>query len=330
MLGEQIVLGLSRCIHLQALTIVCNDSWPMKILSQLSSLKTIRLYVENFSEHIDTTSFASKLMSYTSITTLALHVPFGAQAPTLLNECLTRCCFPNLQAFTARSCLSPLLSVFQFIHQHPSLLEVNVDTSNRKVVRIEPLLKLIDGTGTWFNPPDNEGTSKLRLRSHYDGDSISITDNMRNPGLPSLIPDCNITCSSFAFTRTFIDPHLPLWESRSGSWSPRYKCTALALAALSITHEDTGSRMIRALREMSRAMPDLAELRLQIHSRGDLGRRMTWVVSINPTTTISLGSISRTIGGTYLEQSRLPAPAPKAHDLVGINTSKLQASLGST
>lgn len=277
--GARIATRLSRRIQLKTLTVIWNDSWPEILLALHGSLKIVRLYSEHYSTVM---GLNTQLMSYASITTLALYALGGTQA--LVKECLARCHFPGLRELTVRCWLLEPLSVFQFIHKHPTLLEVNIDTSHRRHIRIELLLRLIDGTGTWFDPANDGSIPKFTMQSHYNGNDIErwTRTTMAIPGFPGFIPGCDITCSNFAFKRAPIDLHRPLWKSHNGSWHPRYRCTALALADLTTTEEDMGDaspRMIRALREITLAVPDLEELRLQINSREDLGRYMMWLVS---------------------------------------------------
>ncbi|KAI0782352.1 hypothetical protein BC629DRAFT_551225 [Irpex lacteus] len=173
------------------------------MLQRLSRLSTIRLYTAGETdllgpEPVTTTATTSDpespLVSYPLITTLAIY-SLSLSPPHLIRECIKTCSFPNLTVFAVQNFESGnLAGLFHFIHQHPTLHEVNVDARRTTRIRVEAIMKLVDGTGTWV--ATNDSGIKLSTIGY-------LPRQTEPPDLfpPNIVPGNQVFCSSFAFTR---------------------------------------------------------------------------------------------------------------------------------
>lgn len=122
--------------------------------------------------------------------------------------------FPKLRVLTLQHATSSPLSIYQFVHRHPTLMEVNVSLhpiNGDLTLSFSGLEKLIDGTGTWTSPKDAQG------------DAIGWPfDTVPSDGI-------FITFSAFAFVRAPLHSEATHWADPHGSPRPRYTATALAL-----------------------------------------------------------------------------------------------------
>ncbi|KAI0694955.1 hypothetical protein BC835DRAFT_988880 [Cytidiella melzeri] len=282
MLGASMITILGRCGQLKALAVACVDVWPVLKLVSLTNLQTLRLFAVarvNVSE-----SWASSIghispTSYTSITTLGLYRKSLAESDELVEACLKKCHFPNLCVLVLQSYALPLEDLFHFIHQHPTLLEVNVDTAAGIAVRVEALLKLIDGTGTWKNANGSGYSGTKHCQIGFD-----FTTHNTQPYPPHLVADTVTTCRSFAFTRAHLGSNAPLWTSAFGSVYPRYSCTALTMHRLNLLYfdedGDKGAAILDMLKCLSLETPNLVELRIQVDDLGGMEEGVGWLVGI--------------------------------------------------
>ncbi|KAI0094284.1 hypothetical protein BDY19DRAFT_912080 [Irpex rosettiformis] len=278
---QSIYTALSDCSQLLSLALVCDDEWPKVLLGHLAKLTTLRLYADGPNRGrirfpLDLLVLDPQPTPYASITTLTLHSRTGISL--LVDDCLSKCSFPNLQVFTIQECSVLPLNVFQFIHQHPTLLEVNARIISYRKICLEAVRKLIDGTGTWFDPSKFPSTDDTEVEYRYHGNFIS-----QWPPHDSIF-DTHASVNAFAFTRTILDPCRPVWQSHMGSLKPRYTCTALALHGFNVLHDPEGPGAVAvagALRRLFSVFPHIQELRLQIEELLlRIGDRMEWIIEL--------------------------------------------------
>lgn len=277
---DTLVTALSHCEQLCTLAIACDESWPSSMLQRLSRLSTIRLYTAGETdllgpEPVTTTATTSDpespLVSYPLITTLAIY-SLSLGPPHLIRECIKTCSFPNLTVFAVQNFESGTLAgLFHFIHQHPTLHEVNVDARRTTRIRVEAIMKLVDGTGTWVATND----SGIKLST------IGYPPRQTEPPdlfPPNIVPGNQVFCSSFAFTRA------PLPENdRPNISCARYRCISLAMHRLAedpgVVEEDEELAVIRVLEYLTRVVPELEELRLSVIDLTCTSDHMDWTVS---------------------------------------------------
>ncbi|TFY69979.1 hypothetical protein EVJ58_g102 [Rhodofomes roseus] len=188
--------------------------------------------------------------SYAHLTTLAVDDHVGSE---WLDDHLRRAHFPSLRVLNLQNATSPPWLVYQFVHRHPTLLEVNVsfDEDLDCWLAFDRLLKLINGTGTW-GPEDSE--------SKVDDPNFTIQ------GIPSLAEEKYCVPTRFAFSRVPLYPEATLADQPEGPQRERYTATGLALHIVDQCFwEDYGPEVVRLhqfLERMPRVFPQLAELRL--------------------------------------------------------------------
>ncbi|KAI0782344.1 hypothetical protein BC629DRAFT_551076 [Irpex lacteus] len=163
-LDDLTLQALSHCSTLRSLAVACVDDWDHCPLAFASSpnLETLRLNIFTDSIKLSSTrtfNCSYPIRTYSSITTLALHTKPHFQ--TLIMELFETCYFPSLRVFLVQRYGVDYVSLFQFVHRHAILLEVNIDTNQRTQtrIRVEAIFKLIDGTGTWVPPTDPRASS---------------------------------------------------------------------------------------------------------------------------------------------------------------------------
>ena len=194
-----------------------------------------------------------KIPAYAQLTTLAVSDNIGSE---WLDDHLQRALFPCLRVLNLQHLVSPPWLVYQFIHRHPTLLEVNVgyDNSTDHWFAWDRLVKLIDGTGTW-GP-----TSPRAPDPHFD-DPEFFTD-----GIPDLLTETYTVSKAFAFSRVPLYPEATQWNQPSGSPQPRYSATGLAVYVVDQCFwEDGGIEVMRFhqfMEQMHHVFPRMEELRL--------------------------------------------------------------------
>ncbi|KAK7695160.1 hypothetical protein QCA50_002350 [Cerrena zonata] len=145
--------------------------------------------------------------------------------------------FPNLRVINVQNTRATCRTVFDFVHCHPTLLEVNIGFIDAIDIRLEAILKLIDGTGSWRTPGGLETfVERGNPRCFY-----VTTDGRRNyldePEMdmekltvfPDDIPNTRFTTASFAFKRVPLSPEATQWDKREGSSKARYQATEFAI-----------------------------------------------------------------------------------------------------
>ncbi|KAI0688149.1 hypothetical protein BC835DRAFT_334036 [Cytidiella melzeri] len=263
---ESFISTLSRTTRLKSLAFIWEDAWPHSMLKSegFSSMETLRVTIHHRSGEANKSpksSSYSQSSTYPAITTLSLH-HYRWHNPQLVDECITTCRFPNLAVleFTGQRADAEIL--FQFIQEHPTLLEVNVDLVDQYSVRLEALLKLIDGTGTWTNSP-SRGSRSCQIT--YDPAVTTL------PSPPNIVPGAQVVCNAFGFTRIPKTARFAPWNTSVGSSEPRYICTGLLLQDLKLYTEEEGSnsycKINEALSHLSVATPFVEELWLAIQAR---------------------------------------------------------------
>lgn len=213
-------------------------------------LRTLRL---EFYRKLRRLQSPLKFPAYAHLTTLAVNDHVGSE---WLDGHLRRAHFPCLRVLNLRSLVSPPWLVYQFIHRHPTLLEVNIgyDESTNHWFAWDRLVKLIDGTGSW-------GPT-----SPADPDPSFDDPEFFRDGIPDLLTETYTVSSSFAFSRVPLYPEATQWNQPSGSPQPRYTATGLALYIVDQCFwEDHGIEVMRFhqfMAQMHRVFPRMEELRL--------------------------------------------------------------------
>ncbi|KAI0752216.1 hypothetical protein BC629DRAFT_1598793 [Irpex lacteus] len=273
-LDKALVTALSYCTQLSALAVACNNEWPSFMLEKLPRLATVRLYIAV--EHRTTeraTANQQPETSYPRIATLALHsLPSGP--PHLVQQCIKSCRFPSLRVLLIQGFNTyDINDVFYFIHQHPTLLEVNVNTGSKSLdIRIEAIMKLLDGTGTWVKTNNSAATLCRINYSLLEPEPLDLFP-------PNISPGVAVFCNAFAFTRVPLYQDAILDTSLSNC-NARYRCTSLALHELSehpIPGENDVSGVIQALAYMAQVAPEIEELRLRIDGFALTTQYMNWI-----------------------------------------------------
>ncbi len=186
--------AIAHCPRLHSLAMTCGNSWPVTSLQRFPRLKTLRLATAIYDYTYGIPRMQDPI-SYTSITTLSLHNT--SSFSTFISECLSWCTFPSLRVFSVQGYKSdelPYSSLFQFIHLHPTILEANIDTLEELRIRIESVLKLIDGTGTWVSGQGAE----------YLGNKVCKIDLLPDTWTseiypPDIVPNHPMLCQSSRF-----------------------------------------------------------------------------------------------------------------------------------
>ena len=97
-------------------------------------------------------------------------------------------------------------------------MEVNLGFDSRTDVRLEAVLNLIDGTGTWCAPHESEtfeeeGRSfyltSEKTRMYLDEPEVDL-EGFRS--YPDDIPDTHYVTTDFVFKRTPLSPEATKWD----------------------------------------------------------------------------------------------------------------------
>lgn len=248
---------------------IYEDKWPDTLLNNLPELQTLRLYSYTprlHPLHPVVKAIDPQPSSYASITTLSLYA--HGITSTMVDQCLTEQRFPQLRVFTIRGREFGLDRVFRFVHQHSTILEVNVAVSWNFPICVEAVLSLVHGTDDWstpHHPPVFDETS-------HNGSNKTSIHRWASPNT-LLVPGAEVGCFSFAFSRTALDTCTPTQDPQLVFSQPtRYKCTALALCQLHVYRPDDGDPVdvSAVFRQLPAAFPSVEELRLQINNHTQL------------------------------------------------------------
>ncbi|EKM48716.1 uncharacterized protein PHACADRAFT_202488, partial [Phanerochaete carnosa HHB-10118-sp] len=197
----------------------CNLLFPE--IGPFPKLKTLRLFMVDVDRN-GTLRPSPPIGTYGSLRTLAIHELYSFEA-------IERCCrglsFPNLRVLKLTYVEGQPSIIYDFVQRHSTLLEVNICFSNTwdeaSPLRLEALLKLIDGTGTWVRP--SEGS-----RLPVDQPSLKDVD-AQSPTRPPSWKESYGVFYEFAFSRRPLSPEASRWRSSTGSPHARFKCTAFAV-----------------------------------------------------------------------------------------------------
>lgn len=200
--------------------------------------------------------YPSDIPSYDMLTTLSIFEK--THSSWFCTHMQQNVYFPKLRVFSLQLATGPPLAIYQFVHQHATLMEVNISLHpNNGDIKFSfsGLQKLIDGTGTWMpkDAKDKESSDIIGWR-------------------PDTIPSDGafITFSVFAFARVPLHPEATTWRDSRGSPHLRYTATELALEIDDQDEwEEMGFTVIRLhhfLATMSPRFPALQVLRLGYHT----------------------------------------------------------------
>ena len=261
-----LVQSLEHCRELRNLTLVWSDLCSFDDLGTLSQVWTLRLYLVLSPPsrcEILLVSPVGGISPCSSITTLALVNCSGHSK--IIGQCLALS-FPRLRVLRLEKLTAPVPLAYDFIQRHSTLLEVNVHFACfiSGSLRLEALLKLIHGTGTWIAPP----------RSSVVPDQPSALQlNNSNP-IPPSFPHYFGWLFEFAFCRTPRSTEAVEWCSPIGSVDKRYDCTAVALSfeADEMSNFAGANILFRTLREH---LPALEELRVTTRAPSAAWRTFT-------------------------------------------------------
>ena len=114
-------------------------------------------------------------------------------------------------------------------------MEVNLGFDASTHIRLEAILKLIDGTGTWHAPHNSEtfleGGRSFYLTSEktrmYLDEPEVVLEEFRS--YPDDIPGTHYITTDFAFKRTPLSPEATKRDQRVGSPNPRYQATEFSI-----------------------------------------------------------------------------------------------------
>lgn len=196
----------------------CNLLFPE--IDPFPELETLRLFMVDVDRN-STPRPSPPIGSYSSLRTLAIHELYDFQA-------IERCCrglsFPKLRVLKLTDVEGQPSIIYDFIQRHSTLLEVNIRFSSTwdeaSPLRLEALLKLIDGTGTWVRPSEGSGLPV---------DQPSLRDmDAQSPRPPSWKESYGVFYE-FAFSRRPLSPEALEWRSSTGSPHARFRCTAFAV-----------------------------------------------------------------------------------------------------
>ncbi|KZT75015.1 hypothetical protein DAEQUDRAFT_720223 [Daedalea quercina L-15889] len=212
-------------------------------------LRTLRIEFCDKADHSLQGPF--RVPTYVNLTTLAVNDHVGSE---WLDSHLRRVHFPRLRVLNLQAATSPPWLVYQFIHRHPTVLEVNLsfDSDYDHWFAFDRLLKLIEGTGTW-GPMDAPGST-------FDDPFFSFE------GISDALNETYAVSTRFAFSRVSLYSEGTHWDQPEGSRLPRYTATALAMDIVDqVSWEDDGMSVLRLhqfLERMHRVFPEMVELRL--------------------------------------------------------------------
>ena len=244
------IMCLKGCPRLTSLNILVYEGIEPVYFGHWPELHTLRL---EFYRKLRRLESPLKFPDYAHLTTLAINDHIGSE---WLDGHLRQAHFPCLRVLNLRCLVSPPWLVYQFIHRHPTLLEVNIgyDQGTNHWFAWDRLVKLIDGTGTW-GP-----TSPANPDPNFDDPEF------HRDGIPDLRTETYTVSNCFAFSRVPLSLEATQWDQPSGSPQPRYTATGLAMYIVDQCFwEDHGTEVMRFhqfMAQMHRVFPRMEELRL--------------------------------------------------------------------
>ncbi|GJE84948.1 hypothetical protein PsYK624_010240 [Phanerochaete sordida] len=212
----------SRVPQLEQLGIFWQSDHTVPPVDLFPALQSLKIIVDSEAlrrERWEPTDFACGIRSVV-ITTLAVH-ELTDTSSVLHSLCDgSKYAFPNLRVLHLTQVKVAVPKVYDFVHRHPTLLEVSVGFAPwyHRSLRLEALVKLIQGTGQWVRPKDQLGPML---------DQPSFEEYVVGAATP---PDFD--CSWGAFYE-FAFARVPVSEAATSDlMTPRYLCTALAIRFL--------------------------------------------------------------------------------------------------
>ena len=206
---------------LRKLTLIwCHPLLPPAV-DDFAHLETLRIVLCN--EAHPGESYPAIPYWPTSLTVTTLSIHDTAHGSDIVRSFCRDTRFPNLRVLRLDGIDVNAQRVYDFINRHPTLLEVSIGFRplSSRTLRLEALLKLIDGTGTWIKRDQHPGHLLLDQPTYLDYDS--------NHPVPA---DFLWTWGSFfefSFARVPLLADGTQWDSGMGSQTPRYRCTAFAI-----------------------------------------------------------------------------------------------------
>lgn len=257
--SPSIVQSLRHCRGLKNLVLAWDDAASFPAIQHLPSVDTLRLYL--FQSGNEDRSLrrlrhpSDELPPFPSLATLALYDCFSHSR--VMEQC-TQLSFPNLRVLTMKSTRVDVCRVFDFIQRHPTILEANIHFHidyDLRALRLEALVKLIEGTGTWIIPA---GASAVRDEPRAS--AVSEDDVI----FPQPFDKDYGDFYRFAFSRTPCSPGALEWRSSIGSPEPRYHCTGLAVYFLEDEEDGADDRdsVDTFVQHMRQYLPRVQELRV--------------------------------------------------------------------
>lgn len=227
-----IMASLQSAPLLESLSLVWRSQWPFPAIEGMPNLRTLRLTV--YSVGISSSEqLTSPQLSISSLTTLHMAcVHDDLNWETFLGHK-----FPNLSVLNVQNISARPWKIFDFIHSHPSLLEVNLSFIYGTTIRLEAILKLIDGTGVW-RAPNGETVFHNSGSSFYiapGGTKVYLDVIEINFWSPRTfqddIPNSRYATRSFAFKRVPLNPLTmkPPPSQELNARQPKYQAKEFAI-----------------------------------------------------------------------------------------------------
>lgn len=207
--------------RLKHLSLILSDASSLPALDGFDGLTTLRLTILPSVWAEAAASYPCDpcpFLRYSTITTFHLHHASIQENPGF-DQYWEHLYLPNLRVLSALDTKYSPQQVFQFIDLHPKLIEVNISYYHTyPLIRLEALVKLIEGTGLWVAPKENlsqrerRGIVTLRdLRALTQQRSVdvveaTVTEEGYTVGQLDDFPDVTIFVEAFAFKRSPIVP----------------------------------------------------------------------------------------------------------------------------
>lgn len=228
---------------LEELTMLWPDNWSFPELTRTPKLHTLRLTImKNAHRQAKPEKVPDDAPnSFPSITTLEITRRDFAKWD---EEYWANITFPSLHVLSFRHVTFRVSSIFNLIHCQPTVMEVNLSFDSYSYTlpdgfslsaRLEDIIKLIDGTGSWQSPDGDEALYPSTAVGYYtdDGKTVELNHTVYTSQLDQFYEDnfdnvCYGT-DTFAFKRIPITPEATQWHKQEGSDVPRYQATELSI-----------------------------------------------------------------------------------------------------
>lgn len=216
---------LKCCGRLRNLVMLWHDMVAFPHMEDIPSVRTLRIYLCGHGRPSgdydpDPNVSVAGYLPYKNLITLELFDRIELVPSQVIVQCM-KLSFPKLRVLRLGGVETPVPPVYNFIHRHPTLMEVNITFTVTRSLHFEPLVKLIDGTGTWMQPPEIGSLAGVKLDKPSN-------DELGSGPVPHPIGFYN-NFSSFAFSRKPRSQSATEWQDWRGSSFPRYECTGLAI-----------------------------------------------------------------------------------------------------